>query len=100
MTINGQTANGDSPFGIKYSSIERVNLTPGNGIVNIIGDNDAAGKAQNDYFKVRGGIDPLDESGASFERHEPVLPPDRRELAPGRRRRGEPRLGTVPTRTD
>ena len=103
VTITGQTANGGSPFGVKYSSIERVNLNPGNGIVNIIGDNDVAGKAQNDYYKVRGGIDPLGSitppdrqrpPPCCHQRHEPVLPPDRRKLAPGGRRRGEPRLGT------
>jgi hypothetical protein len=59
VTLTGQTSNSDSPFGIKYSSIERVDLTPGNGIVNIIGDNNVAGGNQNDYFKVRGGIDPF-----------------------------------------
>ena len=32
VTLNGQTAPSDSPFGVRYSSIERVNLSPGNGI--------------------------------------------------------------------
>jgi hypothetical protein len=59
VTLTGQTSNSDSPFGIKYSSIERVDLTPGNGIVNLIGDNNVVGGNQNDYFKVRGGIDPF-----------------------------------------
>jgi hypothetical protein len=59
VTLTGQTSNGDPPFGVRYSSIERVNLTPGNGIVNIIGDNDTTGAGQNDYFKVRGGRNPL-----------------------------------------
>ncbi|HVX13124.1 MAG TPA: DUF4214 domain-containing protein [Pirellulales bacterium] len=59
VTLTGQTSTGGSPFGVKYSSIERVNLASGNGIVNIAGDNDVAGGNQNDYFKVRGGIDPF-----------------------------------------
>jgi hypothetical protein len=44
---------------ITYTSIERLNITPGNGIVNLIGDNNIPGNNQNDYFKVRGGPDPL-----------------------------------------
>ena len=59
VTVTGQTSNASSPFGVKYSSIERVNMTPGNGIVNIIGDNNVVGNNQDDYFKVRGGIDPF-----------------------------------------
>ena len=37
-----------------FTSIERLTVTPNNGIVNLIGDNDVAGGNQNDYFKVRG----------------------------------------------
>ena len=92
VTINGQTSNSDSPFGIKYSSIERVNLTPGNGIVNIIGDNNVAGNRPERLFQGPRRDQSPRESGAA-ERHGPVLPPDRRELEPGGRRRGGPRLG-------
>ncbi|OYV96331.1 MAG: hypothetical protein B7Z73_00915, partial [Planctomycetia bacterium 21-64-5] len=44
---------------VSYTSIERLNVTPGNGIVNLIGDDNVPGKNQNDYFKVRGGPDLL-----------------------------------------
>ncbi len=63
VTVTGQTNNGDNPFGVQFSSMERVNLNPGNGVVNIIGDDDVSGNDQNDYFKVRGGIDPLGTVG-------------------------------------
>ena len=54
VTVTGVPAI-SGPFGVKFSSIERTFLTPGNGVVNIIGDNnDAAGPAQNDVFVVRG----------------------------------------------
>ena len=42
------------PYGIRFSSIERTYYRPGNGTVNIIGDNNTPGVNQNDYFKVRG----------------------------------------------
>ncbi|MDX1944428.1 MAG: hypothetical protein SFU86_03405, partial [Pirellulaceae bacterium] len=43
-----------SPFGITNSSIERLLLSPGNGIVNLIGDNNDPAVDQNDNFVVRG----------------------------------------------
>ncbi len=58
VTVTGNPGV-DGPFGVAFSSIERVNLSPGNGVVNMIGDNSVAGGNQDDYFKVRGGIDPL-----------------------------------------
>ncbi len=39
---------------VTYSSIERLNLTPGNGIVNVYGDNNDPGVSQNDGYKVVG----------------------------------------------
>ena len=59
VTLTGQTALLTNPFGVKSSSIERLNVSPGNGVLNIIGDNTAVGGNQDDYFKVRGGVDPL-----------------------------------------
>ncbi|HUY90682.1 MAG TPA: DUF4214 domain-containing protein [Pirellulales bacterium] len=45
-------SSGDLP--VTYNSIEELNLTPGNGIVNIYGDNNVAGGAQNDGYRVVG----------------------------------------------
>ena len=60
VTITG-LPNITGTFGVRLSSIERTFVSPTNGIVNIIGDNDVPGGNQNDYFKVRGtnvGFDP------------------------------------------
>ncbi len=50
---------------MSYSSIERVNVHSGNGIVNIVGDNNMPGADQDDYFKVRGGHDPFNPPPAN-----------------------------------
>ncbi|WP_425614911.1 dockerin type I domain-containing protein [Anatilimnocola sp. NA78] len=42
------------PFGITYSSIERLSLFAGNGVVNLIGDNNDPAVDQNDNFEVIG----------------------------------------------
>src|SRR6185437_16079286 len=39
---------------VSYNSIEELNLAPGNGIVNIYGDNNVAGGGQNDGYRVVG----------------------------------------------
>src|SRR5262249_8463176 len=52
VTINSGVNN---PFGIRFSSIERLTVSAeGTGVVNIIGDNNDPNVTQNDYFKIRG----------------------------------------------
>ncbi|HEU5432054.1 MAG TPA: hypothetical protein VFU81_10335, partial [Thermomicrobiales bacterium] len=46
------TSSGSLP--VSYNSIEELSLTPGNGIVNIYGDNNVSGGAQNDGYRVVG----------------------------------------------
>jgi len=45
---------GDVSFPIRFSSIENLLLSPGTGVVNIYGDNNAPGVVQDDYFRIRG----------------------------------------------
>ena len=45
---------GSDIFGVGSSSIERMRLTPGNGVVNLIGDNNDPNEDQNDNFVVVG----------------------------------------------
>jgi subtilisin-like proprotein convertase family protein len=53
VTVTGLPAV-SGPFGVRFSSIERSFIELTSGIVNIIGDNNTPGAAQNDVFVVRG----------------------------------------------
>jgi Ca2+-binding RTX toxin-like protein len=66
---NVSTTFGNNIFGIRDSSIERKVLSPGNGVVNLIGDNNTPGLDQNDNFVVRG----RDVNGSGDGRNEFTL---------------------------
>ena len=45
---------GNNAFGIQQSSVERTRVTPGNGVLNLIGDDNNPAVDQNDNFVVVG----------------------------------------------
>lgn len=60
------TSTATGPFGIRNSSIERLNLdAAANGIVNVIGDNNDPNVTQNDYVRVIGRD--VDGDGQGYE---------------------------------
>ncbi|MFM2096035.1 MAG: hypothetical protein RIS70_3159, partial [Planctomycetota bacterium] len=54
---------GNDPYGVLKSSIERILLSPGNGVVNLIGDNNLSNYDQNDHYVIAG----RDVDGNSYD---------------------------------
>ena len=65
---NVTTTYGNNVFGIRDSSIERVLMVPGNGVLNLIGDNNDPTVDQTDNFVVTGrAIETAFDPDAGFE---------------------------------
>lgn len=65
---NVTVASGNSPYTAHISSIERTRLYPGNGTLNLIGDQNNPSIDQNDHFRVLGvDVDPTGSPDAGVQ---------------------------------